>query len=197
MIRPFQGEVTAGACVGALRPGICIASKGHSYLPSGESGCSASWGWGDCVGFLPRRGASARIAERAPTDQTRDSHRIVEPTVGTRLHSLRRICHTARGMDEDWVDWIRRATQYAETCANKFGTESWVVAQRSRKWRWAGKVARMTPDRWAQLATIWEPKDGHRRVGRPSKRWSVDFDEDWLIQAQDVASWNECEDFFC
>ena len=78
LIRPAQGELTAGACVGALRLGVCIAGKGRSYLPSGESGCSAS-SRALCLGLM-RRGALASIAERAPTEQPRGSHRIVEPT---------------------------------------------------------------------------------------------------------------------
>ena len=91
--------------------------------------------------------------------------------------TLRGICASARRPDEDWVDWIQRATHFAEQCLEEYGADTWVVAQRSRKWRWAGKVARMLPCRWAQLASLWEPDDGHRRVGRPCQRWSDDIQE--------------------
>ena len=114
---------------------------------------------------------------------------------------LRRVCSSARRPDEDWVDWIRRATDYAEHCLKAHGADSWVVAQRSRKWRWAGKVARMMPDRWAQLVLLWEPGGGHRRVGRPCRRWSEDLEEfcndkDWILYAQDDKAWQSCEASF-
>ena len=114
---------------------------------------------------------------------------------------LRRICGSSRRPEEDWVAWIQRTTHYAEQCLENSGADSWVLAQRSMKWRWAGKVARMRSDRWAQLALLWEPDVGHRRVGRPCRRWSQDLEEFfgegiWFLCAQNALAWKSSESSF-
>ena len=54
------------------------------------------------------------------------------------------------GEEED--DYIRRSTRTAEKCMEDNGTEGLVAAQRRRKWRWAGHVARLADRPWTQLA---------------------------------------------
>ena len=105
------------------------------------------------------------------------------------------------------MEWIQRATQVAESVLTSSGGESWVVAQRRRKWRWAGRVAKMSDGRWTHETLLWEPTNGQRSVGRPALRWSDAFvsyfatidglDAEWYLLAQDAASWNEHEDYFC
>eukprot|EP00929_Paragymnodinium_shiwhaense_P115192 TRINITY_DN8389_c0_g1_i1.p1 TRINITY_DN8389_c0_g1~~TRINITY_DN8389_c0_g1_i1.p1 ORF type:complete len:455 (+),score=145.13 TRINITY_DN8389_c0_g1_i1:136-1500(+) len=46
-----------------------------------------------------------------------------------------------------------------------------------RKWRWAGKVARLTDDRWTQALLLWSPDAGSRNVGLPVTRFDYTFAE--------------------
>ena len=43
---------------------------------------------------------------------------------------------------EDYVDWIKRATEMAEGAAKKARVTDWVTEQARRKFLWAGHVAR-------------------------------------------------------
>ena len=71
---------------------------------------------------------------------------------------------------ETWVEWIRRATFIAEESLWKAGLDNWVGAQRRRKFRWAGHVARRMDGRWSSIVVNWTPGVGSRRVGRPAMR---------------------------
>ena len=125
---------------------------------------------------------------------------------------LRKICDTRRyklseGELEDWIAWVQRSTHAAEDAFANIGGESWIVCQRRRKWKWAGRVARMADDRWASKTMLWIPKDGKRKVGRPMLRWSDSLAEffkslamegaDWVACAQCPVSWDEYEQAFC
>ncbi|PZC72867.1 hypothetical protein B5X24_HaOG210392 [Helicoverpa armigera] len=60
------------------------------------------------------------------------------------------------------------------------------------KWNWAGHVSRMHPERWATIITQWTPQDGHRRRGRPRKRWRDELDAfrpDWWTRSKDREEW--------
>ncbi|PZC78256.1 hypothetical protein B5X24_HaOG202328 [Helicoverpa armigera] len=60
------------------------------------------------------------------------------------------------------------------------------------KWNWAGHVSRMHPERWATIITQWTPQDGHRRRGRPRKRWRDEIDAyrpDWWTRSKDREEW--------
>jgi hypothetical protein len=121
---------------------------------------------------------------------------------------LRLICRTGRKPDETWVEWVQRATHYAERVAEETNVESWVLAQRRRKWKCAGHVARLTDNRWTSALLMWQPSKGHRNVGRPMRRWSDDLDqfwEDilgkslgaWIILAQSRDDWRKYRNDFC
>ena len=71
---------------------------------------------------------------------------------------------------ESWVDWIRRATGIAEQHSRRARVSDWVEAQRSRKWTFAGHVARRDDNRWGTRLLKWLPV-GSRSVGRPKSRW--------------------------
>ena len=122
--------------------------------------------------------------------------------------TLRMGCKTGRKPEETWVEWVRRATHYADAASQDHNVECWVVAQRRRKYKWAGHVARMSDDRWTFRALCWRPISGTRAVGRPHKRWADDLDlyfattlstspEDWIALAQSRDDWRSYEDDFC
>ena len=119
---------------------------------------------------------------------------------------MRKIIQVARrtydGEDEEWVSYIVRSTRAAEGYMEQAGVESWVTAQRRRKWKWAGRTARMGDRRWTKLALYWSPI-GSRRVGRPLKTWETDLIEffkkrpeagSWYKYAASRSNWDALED---
>ena len=77
-----------------------------------------------------------------------------------------------RDGDVSWAEWVQHATHKAEDFAHKHGLTGWVVEQRRRKFRWVGKVARVTDGRWTHAALFWFLGHGKRGVGRPRRRSS-------------------------
>ena len=55
---------------------------------------------------------------------------------------LRRAAGVGRQPNEDYVDWIIRATRKAESTATISGVRDWYKAHLAAKWSWAGHVAR-------------------------------------------------------
>ena len=77
--------------------------------------------------------------------------------------------------EENFVDWIQRATGLATWELRKANLEDWVTQQRRIYWRWAGHTCRRIDDRWAVKALRWTPTHGSRAVGHPKKRWIDDL----------------------
>ena len=109
---------------------------------------------------------------------------------------------------ESWVDWLRRSNAIARHLLEVSNIEDWVSAQRRRKIRWAGHVARRNDGRWSHAVLGWTPKDGFRNVGRPRKRWCDDIDDfflkevgsekgAWVTLAQCRDTWKSYEGSFC
>jgi len=53
-----------------------------------------------------------------------------------------------------------------------------------RRFRFAGLVLRMTPERPAHSAIDWIPVDGRKRRGRPRKTWRSTFCDDLHARSQ-------------
>lgn len=66
------------------------------------------------------------------------------------------------------------------------------------KWKWAGHVIRLNPDRWAHITTVWEPRKGERRPGRPNTRWADEMKKHagslWTRTAQNRIEWRRHEE---
>ena len=59
---------------------------------------------------------------------------------------------------------------------------------KSRKWSWAGHLARRSDGRWSEAVTCWWPRGtGARRRGGQKKRWKDEFKivADWWRQARE------------
>ena len=95
-----------------------------------------------------------------------------------RRSMLRKIVCPHRCPNEEWLDWIRRATRKALDWASRAGVRQWCNHHFERKWRWAGHVARSSADSWLYRVTVWrdsawqEMADemGSMRETRPSRR---------------------------
>lgn len=70
---------------------------------------------------------------------------------------------------EDYVDWIKRATEMAEGATKKARVTDWVTEQARRKFLWAGHVARRKDGRWDERLLNWL-LEGKRQRGRPKRR---------------------------
>ena len=101
---------------------------------------------------------------------------------------LRRMVPVPRYQDEDWVEWIRRATRKACREAKDVGIRFWLQAHLKKKFLWAGHVVRMAEARLARRATEWRDNQwtrlefetfGHLRIKRPRRtrwfRWEDDL----------------------
>ena len=93
----------------------------------------------------------------------------------TRRRMLRWMIKPARGMDEEWPNYIRRATHLCEDIASQHGSKAWGELQHERKRTLAAKCALTTDGRWSKRLLNWRPRFRclpRRSVGHPTKRWT-------------------------
>ena len=109
---------------------------------------------------------------------------------------LRWIVGVRRHPDEEFVEYIKRATHTSNELALQSGVHDWVVTQRVRKWKLAGNVARRQDGRWSQRILAWRPwfrKLAYRDVGRPVQRWDDSIvamaGSSWTDAARDQNLW--------
>ena len=114
-----------------------------------------------------------------------------------RRRMARWMADVVRKSDETWIDYIARATHWAEDAFSQHGSCDWVALQRQRKWKFAGKVAADCDQRWDHKLLTWKPwfrVHAARRVGRPTKRWEEDIASiaggSWPQVAKDKALWS-------
>ena len=72
---------------------------------------------------------------------------------------LRRVVVSHRQACETWVDWVKRSSRYARAAARRAGIRFWVEAYLEAKWKWAGHVIRMDPERPARRITEWRDSE--------------------------------------
>ena len=121
---------------------------------------------------------------------------------------------------EPWPDYIKRATQEAETHYKSTNLQEWTTLYHKKQWRWAQRVANQTHNRWSHLAAQWQPELDNkrptiRRNARPRKRWDDDITSflqarhhnttnnndtpprppppHWLDAARDTTTWEKME----
>ena len=129
---------------------------------------------------------------------------------------LRRIIGINRFPEEDYLEWIVRATHKAEALAKTAGVRDWVQAHSRAKWLWGGHVARRPADSWVWRVSTWRDSEwqalalesGFARPLRPLRRrwmkWEDAFRRfftemdlgTWTTAASDRESWAERADVF-
>jgi hypothetical protein len=120
---------------------------------------------------------------------------------------LRRVVGVRRFENEDYIEWITRATRTARRLARSAGVRCWQEAHADRKWRWAGHVARLGLHEWAWRVTTWrdenwqalQPNHSRPLRARPGRwtRWQdsvhcfakLHSARSWLDQAADREGW--------
>ena len=134
-------------------------------------------------------------------------------------HFLRKIAGPRRAPDEDYIERIRRSTHIAEKRARDTGIECWLMQFLHMKWRWAGRLVRMTSERLAKRSTFWrdsewwqfQPQGGSAYGVRPFRarpgnilRWEDDMRKfaksrgwsSWQVEASNETSWENLGDQF-
>ena len=127
----------------------------------------------------------------------------------TRRAMLRRIVGSGRRPDEDYIDWLQRATHKAEQLASDAGLVNWVHSHLLSKWHWAGHVAQRPAETWISRTASWRDSDwqsfvAESRMARPQRpsrrRWTKWEDHlrrycyqaglgPWKILAKDRIAW--------
>ena len=133
-----------------------------------------------------------------------------------RRSMLRKIVITIRSDAEEWVDWIIRATHRALEWSTRAGVRVWGMLHHSRKWAWAGHVARSGSDTLLYRVTAWRDstwqemckQQGIQRETRPStRRWmkwedalrrfcAAHFLTNWMDVAHSWETWKQLESDF-
>ena len=98
-----------------------------------------------------------------------------------------------------YIDFVQRSAHKVDELAAKLGLESWVQTYRRRKWRFAGRLARLEDGRWSHKILNWQP-ESHRSRQRPLTRWSDQLTKyaggNWMEIAVDTAHWSALEEGF-
>jgi len=130
----------------------------------------------------------------------------------TQTAMVRKIVAVRRKPDEEYVSWMKRATNRARQEAADAGVADWQKQHLMAKWRWAGHVARMPGDRWALKISSWRSEyKGDKSWNRPLRfrpgafaRWEKDLDrfcasggcENWWEKASNKLEWKVLESDF-
>ena len=105
---------------------------------------------------------------------------------------------------EPWKQFLERSARMVEEKLAASGQEEWLVTWSRRKWRFAGKMARLEQHKWSFAALTWNP-NGYRAQARAHKRWDDDFNEllksmeiceSWMSLAKDSKKWQALEQNF-
>ena len=112
-----------------------------------------------------------------------------------------------RAEQENWIDFIKRATHIAEDWSSKAGVRDWASEHYRSKFRLAGHMARREDGRWSARVLEFRPKGGGRSRGHPCKRWAQELDDffsathaldrgEWTAMVHKREVWKSLEDSF-
>ena len=93
----------------------------------------------------------------------------------TRRKMLRWMIKPSRRIDEEWPEYVQRATNLCEDIASNSGCKDWNTVQNTRKHALAAKCFLCNDKRWSKRLLHWKPWFrcvATRNVGHPVKRWT-------------------------
>ena len=127
----------------------------------------------------------------------------------------RRIVGVNRKPEEDYFDWIARATRHVENLSHSVGIRDWRDAHFAFKWSWAGHVARRPLCSWVWRVSTWRDSEwqaialegGGARPLRPSRRRWAKWEDavrrfssshrfQWNLLAQDREGWVDLKESY-
>ena len=107
---------------------------------------------------------------------------------------------TERAMERILIGVTRRDKVTNQNLRMKTNVRDIIREIKTKKWRWAGHLARQCANRWTLKVTNWTPRTCVRRKGRPSRRWSDELKEHagvtWQRKAQNRLRWKIDEEAF-
>ena len=77
-----------------------------------------------------------------------------------------------RKMERKILDFNWRDGVSSKELCRIVNTENVVQRAADLKWKWGGHVVRLPQNRWALIATTWDPYERRRIRGRPRTRWA-------------------------
>ena len=72
---------------------------------------------------------------------------------------LRRFAGPKTAPDEDYVEWVQRATHKAEETSRKAGVDCWLRMHLDANWSWGCKPANYSDERWSKRMTFWRDSE--------------------------------------
>ncbi|GBP62269.1 Putative uncharacterized transposon-derived protein F52C9.6 [Eumeta japonica] len=76
---------------------------------------------------------------------------------------------------------------------SKTKVENVTYTVKKLKWNWVGHMIRSKKKKWTKEVTVWRPRDGKRREGRPKIRWEDDTKKvagmTWQRNAENKKTW--------
>ena len=107
---------------------------------------------------------------------------------------------TERAIERILIGVTRRDRVTNTDLRKKTEVRDIILEIKSKKWRWAGHLARREDNRWTHKLTDWIPRSFTRGRGRPNRRWLDDIKEygkvTWKRTAQDRVKWKIDEEAF-
>ena len=94
--------------------------------------------------------------------------RLIQSTQNSMLWT---IVAPRRAPNEDWIDWVKRATRKARTFADSAGIRWWLAAHNTAKLKWARRVVNGGQQTWAWHTLTWRDSMWQAIVDRTSKRY--------------------------
>ncbi|CAF4921267.1 unnamed protein product [Pieris macdunnoughi] len=105
-----------------------------------------------------------------------------------------------RGMERSMVGVTLRHRKRAEEIRSTTKVEDIIKKIRQLKWRWTGHMTRDSRLKWTKIITEWQPRDGKRKRGRPTKRWADDIKiiggTTWTRRANNRKEWKQLEEAY-
>ena len=119
-------------------------------------------------------------------------------TTTKRLEKRLRV--TERAMERIMIGVTKKDRLTNIDLRQKSGVQDIILTIKSKKWRWAGHLARRHDNRWTHKTTVWTPRHLTRKRGRQSRRWRDDLTAQngivWQRIAQDRSKWKIGEEAF-
>ena len=67
------------------------------------------------------------------------------------------VIDTAEIEEEDWIEYMKRSTRFAEEKMRTANIPCWIIAHKKMKWRLAARIASQPQTRWSKKAAKWNP----------------------------------------
>ena len=107
---------------------------------------------------------------------------------------------TERAMERIMIGVTRRDRVTNLNLRSRTKVQDILQEVKTKKWRWAGHLARQQDNRWTRRVTDWTPRTYVRKRGRQCRRWTDEIRDyagvTWVRTANDRGKWKVDEEAF-